>query len=604
MAIYSTNPAVLEAATETMRLIVVAALQSTVVLVLALVAVRCMRACSAASRHLVIFLALAALPILPFLSRAHPRTSVKVEPLSSQSGTHETPGIGSVTVREPLAPVAPSDDFKEIENHTTGWKWLEGLAREKAKRLWESRVSGVLAEWGVGVWLVGAMAALARPLLGLWSLKGLERSAQETGEGPVWELLKVTARVLRLRRKAVLLFGEERRMPMTWGYLKPRILLPREARVWPPERQRAVLLHEMAHVARWDFVTAIITRFLCALYWFNPLVWLAAWRLVQEQEQACDDIVLRAGAGPTRYAETVLHIAAGRPVYEYEALEAVAMARPSNVEGRLLAIMDGKRCRTPLTVFRIMIATAIVGAASAPLSMLSLAQVKVASDDQGIRDLRSRGGLDRGLIAWWRGDGDGKDSAGKHDGEFPFGARYHIDFSGQAFDFDRSSHLSSLQQQRVSIPDSSDFAMSEEMTLEAWVFPLNYGGIILLRGDDRPGYDTWQIDLFAPGNVDYHFNTTNNQSAGLRAPLQLHQWQHLAVTFDHGAMKLYINGVLASSATTELRPIAVLDPRFDPSIGIGNAGGKLYNMPFDGAIKDVRVYNRALNEDEVNESLK
>ncbi len=104
--------------------------------------------------------------------------------------------------------------------------------------------------------------------------------------------------------------------------------------------------------------------------------------------------------------------------------------------------------------------------------------------------------------------------------------------------------------------------------------------------------------------MNYSFNTADNQSAGIRAPIQLHQLQQLTVTFDRGVMKLYINGVLLSEGTTDLRPIAVLDPHENPAIGIGNAGGKHYNMPFDGLIADVRIYNRVLSEAEIGESLK
>jgi len=83
--------------------------------------------------------------------------------------------------------------------------------------------------------------------------------------------------------------------PFTLGALRPVILLPLDAAYWTPERLRIVLVHEAAHVARLDYIAQLLATVACALYWFNPLSWLAASRLRAEAEHAADDRVLAAG---------------------------------------------------------------------------------------------------------------------------------------------------------------------------------------------------------------------------------------------------------------------------------------------------------------------
>jgi hypothetical protein len=106
-----------------------------------------------------------------------------------------------------------------------------------------------------------------------------------------------------------LLLHCESTIPVVWGVRNIRLLLPVAAREWSDDQLRSVLLYELAHIKRRDTMTQLLAQFACALYWFNPLVWFAAWRRHVEREQACDDLVLCNGVAASAYAEHLLNVA-------------------------------------------------------------------------------------------------------------------------------------------------------------------------------------------------------------------------------------------------------------------------------------------------------
>ena len=143
-------------------------------------------------------------------------------------------------------------------------------------------------------------------------------------------------------------------MPLTWGWWRPVVLLPAEATTWPAERRRVVLLHELAHAKRWDCLTQTVARVVCALYWINPLAWVAARRMCAERERACDDLVLNSGCRASEYATHLVDIA--RTFRRVPQFAGIAMARSPQLQGRIAAIVDASRARRlrPLTALAIL----------------------------------------------------------------------------------------------------------------------------------------------------------------------------------------------------------------------------------------------------------
>jgi beta-lactamase regulating signal transducer with metallopeptidase domain/multidrug resistance efflux pump len=337
-----------------------AALKSVFILMLATLAVLCMPRSTAATRHMIWLLAVISLLALPAFSLVLPRWNIllpwaesRTEPPTSLAALPVTDAAKSIVTAPSVTVTRRATTSTEVYVPKTRFDWANA------------------AVWG---WLGGAALALLIVLLGRLSLWRVAHHSQRVTRRDWLALLQRLKAALSLKRLVVLIQSERRRMPMTWGLWRPKVLLPKEAEDWPAERRRVVLLHELAHVKRWDYLATLLTQIVCALYWFNPLVWLAARRMVAERERACDDLVLSQGAHAAEYAEQILELAStsGR----FASSGAIAMARRSNLEGRLLAILDAGRNRARTSRLIVFIAVALMASIVVPTAMLRAATEK------------------------------------------------------------------------------------------------------------------------------------------------------------------------------------------------------------------------------------
>ncbi len=196
-------------------------------------------------------------------------------------------------------------------------------------------------------WIAGAGLFLAGVAIGIRRTGRLWRKSQTiTDEG--WSrLARELCERLGLRRPVHLREHTEPVVPLTWGLLRPIILLPQEARRWSDPMRRAVLLHELAHVHRRDVAYQLLGRLACALYWFHPLAWVGLHQLRHEREQACDDAVLGAGERASDYAEQLLEVARRYRCAGGLAL-AVEITRGGSLEQRVQALFDSARSHAPV----------------------------------------------------------------------------------------------------------------------------------------------------------------------------------------------------------------------------------------------------------------
>jgi TonB family protein len=216
------------------------------------------------------------------------------------------------------------------------------------------------------LWTAGTAAALAQMLLAYARLCRIRRAARPY---PSPEAARPLARALGIGRPVEVLETSAGAMPMAFGLRRSTILMPADAQAWTEERRRMVLLHELAHVRRADGATHLLARIALSLFWWNPLAW-SAWRqFLKERERAADDLVLSAGEPAADYAGHLLEVARSLQ-FAPAASAAVAMARRSDLEGRLLAILDSAVDRTHPGRASAFAAALVAVALAAPLAAL------------------------------------------------------------------------------------------------------------------------------------------------------------------------------------------------------------------------------------------
>lgn len=142
------------------------------------------------------------------------------------------------------------------------------------------------APWVLQLWALGAILAGLPLVLGMIRLLWLRYTAKPGPDG--------------------LLYHPRVRGPVTWGLLRPVVLFPAAAATWPAEKRAAALAHERAHIQRKDWAIHVVVWAICALFWFNPMLWLARRRLSIEAEHAADDAVLKQGVRPSDYASLLV----------------------------------------------------------------------------------------------------------------------------------------------------------------------------------------------------------------------------------------------------------------------------------------------------------
>jgi beta-lactamase regulating signal transducer with metallopeptidase domain len=341
--------------------------KSAVIAGAALLILNLLRSRAPADRASVLQLAVVSLLLLPLVSFALPSLQLATPMIAAPTADSFSPAAAARL--EPSAVITPVAMSGDVANAAAAFEPVTPASQRLPL--------GLMLQLGYGLGVVLLLGRLAAGLLTLrrWTMRGV--AVTETRWTAALDRARAAAGVEAPVR---LLASDHAPSPLSWGVLRPVILIDR-ASLARPQYADAILAHEVAHVARRDWLSLMLSRLAVALFWLNPLVWLVERALVQDVEEAADDQAIDR-VEPVAYARTLLacvRSAAAMPA------AANSMAATSGLSRRVAAILDDKRRRAPAGSLRTTLAMAACIALSGPVAALEL----VASDAPGRPTSRS-----------------------------------------------------------------------------------------------------------------------------------------------------------------------------------------------------------------------
>jgi beta-lactamase regulating signal transducer with metallopeptidase domain len=304
------------------------------------VVLRALKNRSAAERSLVGHLGLLALVLLPAASLLIP-------------GWNPLP--------ESEQPVPSAIDWSQIA--PTGDGAATTAASVSVASAWTLPSADQLAVWA---YLVPLAALLLTMIVAILRLGTMHRRASVL-VNPSWQAaLAMAQRRMGFKHGTALLVSHDLRSPVSWGVMRPIILLNEEA-IGAVDEAEAIIAHELAHVARLDWAKLLISRLACALFWFNPLVWRLARECHQLREEAADDAVLLSDVDGAEYASLLVSAARHDNRALLIAAHGVAPAKDS-LRRRITRVLDADLARGPANNRWAALCLVVLVAMAAPLA--------------------------------------------------------------------------------------------------------------------------------------------------------------------------------------------------------------------------------------------
>jgi beta-lactamase regulating signal transducer with metallopeptidase domain len=226
-------------------------------------------------------------------------------------------------------------------------------------------ISSTWATYLFALWASISAILLARLGLGFVRVWQLRRSCASFDHAALHPELAGILHRFNTPRYVELCVSDQVNCPAALGFFRPAIVFPAWAfHDLSPEELKVILLHELAHLRRWDDWTNLFQKIVKALFFFHPAVWWIENRLALEREMACDDLVLSHTANPKAYAASLISFAekvrSGREL----SLVQAAAGRMRQISQRIAQILDVRRPRATHVWKPVMGAIAVLSVAA------------------------------------------------------------------------------------------------------------------------------------------------------------------------------------------------------------------------------------------------
>jgi len=216
-----------------------------------------------------------------------------------------------------------------------------------------------LSPWLSAGYLAGLVFMVARLSSGMLQLCSLRKNGLELPDKVLQELLERLKGRMQLSRGMQLFVSARAQVPMVAGLIKPAILMPAAAMAQlSMDQLETILLHELAHIKRYDHMATILQTIIESILFFNPFVWMVAAIARREMEYSCDDLVLDLTQEPIHYATALATLATAPTTHTTMAVAATGTSH--QLFNRIKRIMEMKK--NPISYSRMVAAVLITTA--------------------------------------------------------------------------------------------------------------------------------------------------------------------------------------------------------------------------------------------------